>query len=112
MTVKAGQTITLESRFEAEPEPTATWLIKSDEVKPDERISIKNEPYLAKLVIRDAKRSDTGKFTLKLTNLVGSDSASCEVTVLSEPGKPNGPLEVKDVKKFKLQKSNISLINS
>ena len=100
LTVKAGQTITIEPRFIAEPEPSSTWSFDSVEVKPDERVSMGLEIKSAKLVILNAKRSDTGKYTIKLMNSVGSDSASCDVIVLCAPAKPNGPIEVKDIKKY------------
>lgn len=52
--------------------------------------------------IQQTKRSDTGKYQIKLTNDHGSDSAEIEVVILSAPARPKGPITVKDVKKFVL----------
>ena len=98
--MKAGQTINLDLKYSAEPEPTAIWSLTDLELKPDERVSMINEQKVAKLIVLNAKRSDTGKYTVKLTNSVGSDSATCEVVVIGPPAKPKGPLEVTDVKKL------------
>ncbi len=80
--VKAGQTIVIDANFIAEPEPTGSWSFETNELKTDDRISSKLAQYNAKLTILNAKRSDTGKYTLKLTNGSGSDQAGCDVTVL------------------------------
>ncbi|CAF0846330.1 unnamed protein product [Brachionus calyciflorus] len=99
VTVKAGQTINVEANFIAEPQPTGAWSIEGKEIVQDDRTSFTLGAKNTKVVITNAKRSDTGKYTIKLTNSSGSDTASVEVCVLSAPGRPNGPIEVKDVKK-------------
>ena len=85
MTVKAGQTVTVEASFLAEPEPTYSWFTeKMVEIKEDSRFSMSISANKAKLVILDTKRSDTGKYTLKLKNSSGSDSGTCDVVVLGK----------------------------
>ena len=54
---------------------------------------------LAKLIITKAVRADTGRYTIRLENSSGTETADCEVIVLGPPSKPRGPLEVKDVTK-------------
>ncbi len=80
--VKSGQLITVETSFEAEPEPTATWSVDGKQIVPDQRISTSLTPNNIKLIILSSKRVDTGKYTIKLTNSQGSDSSSFDVTVL------------------------------
>ncbi len=80
--VKSGQIITVETSFEAEPEPTATWSVDGKQIVPDQRISTTLAPNNLKLIILASKRADTGKYTIKLTNSQGSDSTSFDVTVL------------------------------
>ncbi|CAF4237342.1 unnamed protein product, partial [Adineta steineri] len=46
-----------------------------------------------------AVRADTGRYTIRLVNDSGSDTADCEVIVLGPPSMPRGPLEAKDVTK-------------
>jgi hypothetical protein len=82
ITVRAGQTVVVEAPFYAEPEPVATWLCEGTELKPDDRISMSLSPKLAKLTILNSKRSETGKYTIRLTNSSGSDNATCDVIVL------------------------------
>ena len=83
ITVKAGQTVTLETSFIAEPEPTYIWSSeKVVEIKEDQRYSMSLSLNRVKLVILETKRTDTGKYTLKLKNGSGSDSASCDIIVL------------------------------
>lgn len=41
----------------------------------------------------------TGTYRILATNQHGSDEAEVEITVLSAPGKPGGPLKVADVTK-------------
>jgi titin len=100
VTVKAGQIVNLEAVFIGEPEPTFVWSSeKVVEIKQDSRFSMSIDVNKCKLVILDTKRSDTGKYVLKLKNESGTDTASCEVIVLSAPAKPSGPIEIKEVKK-------------
>lgn len=82
VTVKAGQTVNIDVNFIAEPEPTGVWSIEDKEVANNDRTTITLGQKTSKLVLINSKRSDTGKYTIKLTNSVGSDSASIEVCIL------------------------------
>ncbi|CAF4431049.1 unnamed protein product, partial [Adineta steineri] len=74
VTVKAGQTITLEAPYAAEPLPTMTWQRESTEVKSDDRSQMTQTDKLAKLIITKAVRADTGRYTIRLVNDSGSDT--------------------------------------
>ena len=82
VTVKAGQPVNLEASFLAEPEPTGTWSFEGTQITPNDRISYTIDAKVSKLVLLNSKRSDTGKYTIKLTNDSGTDSASVDVVVL------------------------------
>ena len=82
VTVKAGQTVNLEASFRAEPEPTGFWSFDGVQITPNDRFSSTIDAKGAKLVLLNSKRTDTGKYTIKLTNDSGSDSASVDVIVL------------------------------
>jgi hypothetical protein len=97
--VKAGQTITIECRFIAEPQPTAIWTNESNKEIADSRVTYSINEKIATFTMVQSKRSDTGKYTVKLTNDSGSDSCGCDVVVLSAPGRCVGPIQVKDVTK-------------
>lgn len=82
VTVKAGQTINVEAAFVAEPEPTAVWSYDGKELTQADRTSFAQTPKSVKLTITSSKRSDTGKYTIRLTNDSGFDSAAIDVIVL------------------------------
>jgi hypothetical protein len=122
VTVKAGQNVLVDAQYVAEPEPTGSWSLEGVELAPNDRFSFSLGGNSAKLNLLKAKRSDTGKYVLKLTNGSGTDQAGCDIIVLcklayfenayyyvqlsklflifkAEPSKPRGPIEIKDVKK-------------
>jgi hypothetical protein len=45
----------------------------------------------------NARRDDTGPYTLKVENDHGSDAADVNVVVTVAPSKPHGPMKIKDV---------------
>ncbi len=45
----------------------------------------------------NARRDDTGVYTLKIENEHGSDSADVTVIVTVAPSKPHGPMKISDV---------------
>jgi hypothetical protein len=45
----------------------------------------------------NARRDDTGVYTLKIENEHGSDSADVSVIVTVAPSKPHGPMKISDV---------------
>ncbi|KAK7065507.1 Immunoglobulin like [Halocaridina rubra] len=98
MTVIAGEEFTITVPFIASPQPKAQWWIGPNEVIPDDRIQFHmSSPTSTVFLNKSAKRSDTGKYTIKLTNTEGADSGSCKVLVVDKPSPPQGPLEVTDI---------------
>lgn len=99
VTVKAGQPVVIDAAYVAEPQPTGVWSFEEKQLEQDDRFSMSLAPRSAKLTINVSKRSDSGKYSIKLTNDSGSDTGYVDVIVLSAPSKPKGPIEVKEVKK-------------
>ncbi|CAF4536552.1 unnamed protein product [Rotaria sp. Silwood1] len=99
VTVKQGQTITLEAPYTAEPLPTMTWQRGSTELIPDDRTQMTQTDKLARLIITKALRSDTGQYLIRLVNSSGTETAECEVIVLGPPSMPRGPIVTKEVTK-------------
>ncbi|XP_076356741.1 twitchin-like [Tachypleus tridentatus] len=63
----------------------------------DGHITIESETEKALLVINNAKRKDSGCYSLIAENSSGKDETSAEVIVLDKPAPPEAPLEVSGV---------------
>ena len=99
ITIKATQPFSVDIPYRADPLPNLSFTLNGKEVNSDARFSNNLSEYLLKVSLKDSKRSDTGKYLVKLTNVHGSDSCEIDLVVLSAPSKPKGPLEVKEVRK-------------
>ena len=97
MTVIAGEEFTITVPFTASPTPKPTWTINNDEVMQDDRIRFETSTTATVYLNRSAKRNDSGKYTIRLTNSEGFDSASCKVLVVDRPTPPLSPLDVSDI---------------
>lgn len=97
--VRAGKPVKFDVDIRGEPAPTVTWLLKGAEVKSEGNVEIVNIDYNTKFSIVDSLRKNTGLYKIRAVNASGEDEAEVEVTILSAPGKPGGPLKVVDVTK-------------
>lgn len=97
--VRAGKQIKFDVDIRGEPPPKVTWSVKDKEVKSEANIEVVNVDYNTKLTINEALRKNTGLYKIKAVNEHGEDEAEVDITVLSAPGKPKGPLKVSDVTK-------------
>ncbi|GBN20312.1 Twitchin, partial [Araneus ventricosus] len=97
LTVPAGDPFTIRVPYIGSPPPTALWTVNQNEIKPDDRVSNEVSEDFVVLINKKSKREDSGRYTLKLTNSQGTDSASCRVNVVDKPGPPQGPLEISDI---------------
>ena len=73
--------------------------IKYSPVRETSDLTITNKPYHTKLQCDKAERKDSAVYRIVAKNQYGMDEADVEVTVVSKPSKPEGPLEVSDVNK-------------
>ncbi|XP_023931299.1 twitchin isoform X3 [Lingula anatina] len=79
------------------PIPTPTVTAGGNKIIPGDRWNFVKEPDRIILECKEAEKIDNARFNITLTNEMGSDTASCNVTVVSPPGAPEGPLEVSDI---------------
>ncbi|KAK3703484.1 hypothetical protein RRG08_024788 [Elysia crispata] len=93
--VRAGEPLNIALGICGAPEPTVEWL--KDGQPLGSRAQTMNDDKEAKLHIPRAERGDTGKYTIKVANIYGEESADIAVVVLDKPGEPEGPLEVSDI---------------
>ena len=82
--VRAGQNFDLDVPVIGEPPPNKEWTLRENMVLNTDRIKIINEDYNTKLKVIDAKRSDSGVYTLTAKNVNGKDTATVNVTVLGK----------------------------
>lgn len=95
--VRSGQLLRIEADVSGEPAPDVSWFLKDVKLVTYDRIVVDNEPNRTTFIIKNAKRSDTGMYRVFAKNDSGSDQVEVEVTVLSKPGKPKGPIQVSEV---------------
>lgn len=95
--VRAGGFFDFDVPVIGEPPPSKEWSLKGAMVMASDRIKITNEDYNTKVRIIEAKRSDSGVYTLEAKNLNGKDSATLTVNVLDVPSPPEGPLKIDNV---------------
>lgn len=89
ITVKAGEDFSIHLSYVGFPKPTATWFA-NDKIldESDSRVFPKLTDDSASIIVKNAKRSDTGQYRLQLKNPSGFDAATLNVRVLDRPGKP------------------------
>lgn len=96
--IKAGRTHKWAVDVTGEPPPDLKWIWRDNiPLTNTERINISNVDYHTDFTITNVVRRDTGKYTLIAQNASGIDKETVELTVLSRPSAPEGPLEVTDV---------------
>lgn len=99
ITIKVGQRFGWTIPIEASPKPTAKWTLNGKEISSSNRIDMAVYNNKVSFDISSALRTDGGRYTLTLTNDLGSCSASATVTVLDKPSPPQPPLDVGSVTK-------------
>ena len=97
LTVSVGEMMKFESNVIGEPEAEVTWKKEGRVLESNRELSITNVPYNTKLIIKSAKRSDEGQYTVTAVNSEGRDQVIVNLTVLDKPGKPEGPLKADNV---------------
>ncbi|GLH11531.1 Titin, partial [Gryllus bimaculatus] len=95
--IHSGQMLRIEADVQGEPAPKITWTLKDQVLKSHERLKIENEDYKTTFILQKAKRTDTGIYIVTAKNDSGTDQVEVDITVLSKPSKPKGPLKVSDV---------------
>lgn len=82
--IRAGQNFDFDVPISGEPPPSKEWTVKGNFIINTDRIKVVNENYNTKLRVIDAKRGDSGTYTLTAKNINGTDTATVNVTVLGK----------------------------
>lgn len=99
LVVKAGNRIAWDLPIEASPKPKAQWVCNGKEIQASERVDMYVSTSKCTFEIPFSARTDTGTYTLTLTNNLGSFSASAQVLVIDKPSPPQPPLEISRITK-------------
>uniref|UniRef100_A0A8B9E765 Titin n=1 Tax=Anser cygnoides TaxID=8845 RepID=A0A8B9E765_ANSCY len=94
--VKAGESFTMTVPFRGKPVPNVTWNKPDTDLRT--RASIDISDNRTSLTIEKATRSDSGKYTLTLQNILNTATLTLVVKVLDTPGPPSH-IAAKDVTK-------------
>uniref|UniRef100_A0A7E4VU92 non-specific serine/threonine protein kinase n=1 Tax=Panagrellus redivivus TaxID=6233 RepID=A0A7E4VU92_PANRE len=97
--VRAGQPINLHVDYEGEPSPTIAWKINNTSFAGNDHAELISKDHLSEINIISSVRGDSGVYHITATNEFGTDSGSCNVTVLDVPAIPEGPIKVSNVHK-------------
>uniref|UniRef100_A0A4W6C0A5 Ig-like domain-containing protein n=1 Tax=Lates calcarifer TaxID=8187 RepID=A0A4W6C0A5_LATCA len=84
VSAEPGKSLTVAGVFSGDPIPSVQW-VRSGRTLPngDERYHVENTSDLSTLMISAVKEDDAGAYTLRLSNELGSDSATVNVHIRS-----------------------------
>ena len=90
ITVRAGEDFSIHVPYAAFPKPTSTWFFDDEEfdIGADYRIHEQLTDEYCAIVFKNAKRTDTGPYKLRLNNPSGFDTVKVNVRVLDRPAPP------------------------
>uniref|UniRef100_A0AAR2JTQ9 Titin n=1 Tax=Pygocentrus nattereri TaxID=42514 RepID=A0AAR2JTQ9_PYGNA len=97
ITCKTGNSFAIDIPISGRPTPKVTWKLEEMKLKETDRVSIKTSKDRTTLLVKDAKRGDSGKYYLILENAAGAKTFTVTVTVFGRPNPPTGPVEVSGI---------------
>lgn len=97
ITCKTGNSFAINVPISGRPAPKVTWKLEEIKLKETERVSIKTSKVKTTLLVKDAKRGDSGKYYLTLENVAGAKTFSITVNVFGRPSPPTGPIEISGI---------------
>uniref|UniRef100_A0A672TGV9 Titin n=1 Tax=Strigops habroptila TaxID=2489341 RepID=A0A672TGV9_STRHB len=89
ITVRVGQTIRITGKVKGRPDPDITWSKDGKILVQEKRVEIVQDLPNVELQVKEAKRSDHGKYIIAAKNSCGHAQAFAVINVLDRPG----PLE-------------------
>lgn len=104
ITIKKGQTLRYDIKYDGEPEPKPTWFKGTNEISFDNlRIVLEQLERNSCITIKKAMRKDSSKYKLVLTNSSGTITSEGQVIILDSPSQPNGPFEAEEIRARHIQ---------
>lgn len=80
------------------PKPEVTWYKKTTKIETSSKHTVTYEKTTSSIVITSLERSDSGKYTIEAKNKAGVSSVDVTLKVIDKPSKPEGPVQVKDIR--------------
>lgn len=97
ITCKLSNTFRIDIPISGRPAPKVTWKLEEMKLKETDRVLIRTTKESTSLLVKDSKRSDSGKYYLILENAAGVKTFTVTVVVVGRPSPPTGPLEISGV---------------
>lgn len=97
ITCKLSSNFTIDIPISGRPAPKVTWKLEEIKLKDTDRVSITTTTERTTLVVKDSKRSDSGKYYLILENAAGVKIFTVTVVVVGRPTPPKGPVKISGV---------------
>ncbi|NWZ95996.1 TITIN protein, partial [Nesospiza acunhae] len=98
ITVRVGQTIRITGKVKGRPDPEITWSKDGKVLVQEKHVEILHDLPNVELQVKEAKRSDHGKYIIAAKNSCGQAQAFAIVNVLDRPGPcPVRNLKVTDI---------------
>ncbi|KAI1899476.1 hypothetical protein AGOR_G00062190 [Albula goreensis] len=82
VTVVKGSTVVLKAEISGEPPPDVGWLIDGEDIEEDDRVFYDIRDTTTILTIKNAQRSDAGKYEVFVENNLGMDQSFARMDVL------------------------------
>lgn len=86
--LKAGQMTIFEVPFNGWPVPTIAWTFKGQPLTTDKRILEETISGLSCIHVKSSQRSDTGIYSVEISNDLGTVSADIDLLVVDKPQSP------------------------
>ena len=95
--IKCGESLKLNIKISGEPDPEKTWKFEKSDLKSTANLNITMEEHKTIFHIVSAKRTYSGKYTLKAVNKIGKDEADLNITCVGPLDGPQDPMKYEDI---------------